>query len=99
MTVRDWRRRDALMVGVFLNGEALLAETPQGEQIFDDSFLLLFNAYYDAVGFTLPPRRFGLRWELVLSTFEPDAEAATFPARGLVHVEGRSIVLLRRVAR
>jgi isoamylase len=99
MTVRDWRRGDARTVGIFLNGEALLAETADGEPIVDDSFLLLFNAYHDPVVFTLPPRRFGLRWELDISTHDPHAAPTVFPARGLVPVEGRSIVVLRRTTR
>ena len=39
-----------------------------GEEIVDDSFLLLFNAHFEPVEFTLPTRRFGARWELELAT-------------------------------
>ena len=48
--------------------------------------------------FTLPPRRFGRRWTLELSTFEPEAQGDVFPVRGLVPVEGRSAVVLRSTA-
>ena len=47
------------MLGVFLNGEAILDATPHGERIVDDSFLLLFNAWHEDMTFTLPVRRFG----------------------------------------
>ena len=33
--------------------------TPDGEEVVDDSFLLLFNAYGEPITFTLPTRRFG----------------------------------------
>jgi glycogen operon protein len=67
----------------------------------DDSFLLLFNAHHDRLTFRLPTRRFGQRWELVLSTAEPDAhddEAASWAAREELEVESRSIVILRRTS-
>jgi glycogen operon protein len=98
MTQGDWRRQDGLTLGVFLNGHEVRRLTPQGERLEDDSFLLLFNANDEGVVFTLPPRRFGRRWTLELSTFDPDAEASLFPSRGLVPVDARSIVVLRGVA-
>jgi hypothetical protein len=48
--------------------------------------------------FRLPTRRFGARWDLELSTAEPDAEARSWGARENLVVESRSIVLLRRTA-
>jgi isoamylase len=95
MTQADWRRGDAHILGVFLNGREIPTPAPDGEPVVDDSFLLLFNAWDGPVVFTLPPRRFGRRWSLVVSTFEPEAEGDVFPARGLVPLEGRSSVVLR----
>jgi hypothetical protein len=48
------------------------------------------------VVFTLPPVRFGRRWELELSTVDPELRDGVFPARGVVPVESRSTVILRR---
>ena len=59
---------------MFLNGEEIADRTPQGEQIVDDSFLLLFNAHHEDVTFTLPTRRFGAEWTLELCTADPDIE-------------------------
>src|SRR5436853_5007386 len=64
MTQRDWNRGDAYTLGVFLNGREIPDRTPHGEQINDDSFLLLFNAHFEPVTFTLPTRRFGARWHV-----------------------------------
>ena len=59
MTHKDWQREDARTLGVFLNGQEIPSRTPHGEEIVDDSFLLLFNAHFEPVTFTLPTRRFG----------------------------------------
>ncbi|HSC90093.1 MAG TPA: glycogen debranching protein GlgX [Gaiellaceae bacterium] len=95
MTQADWRRGDAYTLGVFLNGREISTPSPTGDAVVDDSFLLLFNAWDGAIAFTLPPRRFGRRWALALSTAEPEADGDPFPARGLVPVEGRSVVVLQ----
>ncbi|MGH3131013.1 MAG: glycogen debranching protein GlgX, partial [Gaiellaceae bacterium] len=95
MTQRDWKRTDAHQLGVFLNGKEVKRLTQRGRRLEDDSFLLLFNAHYEPVVFTLPPRRFGRRWRLELSTADPDAEPSLFPARGLVPLEARSTIVLR----
>ena len=45
-----------------------------GEDVEDDSFVLLFNAELEDRVFTLPRRRFGAQWALELSTADPEAE-------------------------
>ena len=97
MTQRDWRA-PARTLGVFLDGDGMQALSEQGEPLRDDSFVLLFNAGAEAVVFTLPPRRFGRRWVLEVSTAEPDEDGMSFPARGLLALEGRSVAVLRRAA-
>jgi glycogen operon protein len=95
MTRRDWDNTNARAIGVFLNGDEVGSEARHGEELRDDSFLLLFNAHYEEIAFRLPARRFGTRWELELSTGVVQAERF---APGLdVTVESRSIAVLRRV--
>nr|MBA3476314.1 glycogen debranching enzyme [Actinomycetota bacterium] len=99
MAQRDWRDNDVPTLGVFLNGSEIPARSPHGAPVTDDTFLILFNASLDAVVFTLPAVSFGRRWTHELSTAEPDLGlgAKLYPARGVVPVESRSIVVLRRV--
>jgi isoamylase len=99
MTQRDWRNAAAKTIGVFLNGEELQLTAADGEEVHDESFLLLFNAHHGELTFRLPTRRFGASWELELSTSEPELEpgARSWNARDEVPVESRSIVVLRRV--
>jgi isoamylase len=97
MTQRDWQRGDAHTLGVFLNGQELATRSPQGEPLVDDSFLLLFNSYFEPVTFTLPTRRFGRGWVRVLSTAEPEkTEDEIILARGEVTIADRAMLLLRR---
>ena len=84
-------------LGVFLNGDGLDALDEHGEEIRDDSFVVLINANHEPVAFTLPSRRFGARWAVVLSTAEPQLpERDTLPPRATVSVPSRSLLLLRR---
>jgi glycogen operon protein len=66
------------------------------EPVRDDSLLLLFNADHQAVEFVLPPRRFGLRWKLEISTAEPDAPNRELATRDAIPVEALSMVVLSR---
>jgi glycogen operon protein len=97
MTRKNWEQGGPPALGVFLNGEELRDLTPRGEPVVDESFLLLFNAHHEPIEFTLPPRRFGRHWQVVLSTFDPDAPADRHDARTAVTVESRSLLLLQRV--
>jgi glycogen operon protein len=95
MTRRDWDNKGARAIGVFLNGDELNAQSTHGDEIRDDSFLLLFNAHFEDITFRLPARRFGTHWGLELSTGSCVYERLT-PGQD-VTVESRSIALLRRV--
>ena len=97
MTKSDWESGERT-VGMFLNGEEIAAPDEKGQRILDESFLLLFNAHHEDVTFTLPNRRFGERWALVLSTTDPEAEPNSLEVDALeeIVVGGRSLVLLRR---
>jgi glycogen operon protein len=100
MAQRNWQREDTKTLGVFLNGAEIPTVSQQGAPVIDDTFLILFNAHHEAVVFTLPAVAFGRRWAHELSTAEPDVQPGdeVYPARGVVPVEGRSLVVLRRIA-
>jgi glycogen operon protein len=100
MTQRNWRDDNALTLGVFLNGSEIPTQSAQGAPVIDDTFLVLLNAWEGPIPFTLPSVTFGRRWAHELSTAAPELEAGAevHPARGVVPVDGRSLVVLRRVA-
>jgi isoamylase len=99
MTRRDWQQGEPVL-GMFLNGLEMPNSGPRGEEIADDSFLLLFNAHHEDRTFMLPRRRFGAQWALELSTAEPEAAAGSvsYGARTELDVVSRSIVILKRMA-
>jgi isoamylase len=97
MARRDWES-ETRTVGLFLNGQEIPSPNRRGEQIVGDSFVLLLNADLEGVAYRLPPRRFGPRWQLELSTAEPEPPESEqlFAARDEIRVEPLSLVLLRR---
>ena len=97
MEERDWEEGFAKAVTVFLNGEAL-ERGRRGEEYNDDSFVLLFNAHYEPMAFTLPPAHWGETWNTVLDTrdWTIDADDPAAKAGEEIDVEARSIVVLCR---
>ena len=94
MTDRDWRDGGLMSVGVFLNGEAISEPDPRGEQVRDDSFLLLFNARAEPVTFRLPGPAYAAGWAQVVDTSgSPDAPALRPGA--VVDVPSRTSLVLR----
>jgi glycogen operon protein len=82
---------------VFFNGDGFNEFDSNGRRISDDSFLLLFNTRYEDFPFTLPKRRYGTAWEIVLDTAAPQfSNQPTLDAGGAVEVESLSLRVLRR---
>ncbi len=98
---KDWAT-PSRAIAVYYNGDAITEPGPRGEEIADDSFLLLLNSGPDDVVFTLPDGAFGDSWVLVLDTADTaddaaDVDASTaLPAGKPRPVTGHSVVVLRR---
>ncbi len=101
MSENDWHAGYAKSLMVFLNGEAIPSPTESGDRVMDDSFLLLFNAHHDLLSFRIPPQKWGRRWVKVLDTKEwtTRTNGWNYSAGQRVELEGRSLVVLQRVAR
>ena len=50
----EWNSGYVKTLTVFLNGEEIATPNKWGEQVLDDSFLLMFNAHYEPLEFALP---------------------------------------------
>ncbi|WOQ17410.1 glycogen debranching protein GlgX [Raineyella sp. W15-4] len=91
--------RDAAFVrsfGLFLNGRGLTWLDSWGRPSADDSFLLWFNAWDQAVLVTLPSRRLGAHWGGMLDTTHARGESAvTYAAGDSFLLAGRSMLVLR----
>jgi glycogen operon protein len=98
MTQRDWQSGEPVL-GMFLNGKEIPTPGPRGEDIEDDSYLLLFNGFGEDREITLPQRRYGAQWDLEISTADPTAQPGSqrFGARSNVELIARSMLILKRV--
>lgn len=96
MSDAQWQEEFARSVMVFLNGDAIAEPDLRGEEIVDDSFLVLFNAQPEATSFTLPDAEYGETWTVALDSdhqLEPGEEIAHSTTIELAH---RSTVVLSR---
>ncbi|MHA3773354.1 glycogen debranching protein GlgX [Verrucomicrobiota bacterium sgz303538] len=95
----DWNSGYTRCVGMILSGDTMDVRDRQGEPIHDDTFLVLFNAYHEAVKFTLPGKK-DVSWELVLDTQQESGfphESATHGSGDEIELIGRSMAALRLV--
>ena len=101
MSDEDWGAGFAKSLGVFLNGDEIPSVDAAGRRVLDQSFYLIFNAYWEPVEFVLPPERWGQSWTRVLDTRNGDAPAEDDWQRAAgtkIKIESRSLVVMSRVA-
>jgi glycogen operon protein len=98
MTAEEWNVGFAKSIGVLLNGDDLPDPGPQGEKVHDDTFLLLFNAHDETLGFSLPTAAWGAEWVAVIDTADPLLEdgARVYKAGEECPLTGRSVAVLQR---
>ncbi|HWS37695.1 MAG TPA: glycogen debranching protein GlgX [Actinoplanes sp.] len=97
MTEVDWNTHSGMTMTVFLNGHGIPERGALGEEIKDDSFLLLFNPLDEDVAFTLPDRDYGRTWEVAANSADPllAAKRKTARAGTSVQVTRHSLVVMR----
>ncbi|GAA4624895.1 glycogen debranching protein GlgX [Cellulomonas oligotrophica] len=96
MQAEAWNSDHAFAVMVFLNGDAIDEPDMRGEEIVDDSFLLLFNSHWEKQSFKLPGADYGQAWTAVLDTDGQVKAGRTVKAGGRVTLAPRSMVLFTR---
>ena len=103
----EWDEGSARSMAVFLNGDAIATPDARGEKVTDDSFFLFLNADPGPLEFTIPAGAWGEQWEVVVDTAfawipsdgsdSGDPEARSLKAGMQVELEGRSLMLLRKL--
>jgi glycogen operon protein len=89
MTPQDWNAPFARAVTMALSGAT-------GDRTrTDDPFLLMLNAWWEPLGFTVPESLRGLRWQAEVDTFAVAPGPLAIDASAAVTVNGRSLLLLR----
>ena len=89
MTDEQWQDGNARCLGMLLDGRA--QESGIKRRGEDATILLLYNAHFDVVDFTLPDVPEGRHWERLVDTHYPDTQEARSFAFGQVYaMTGRS---------
>ena len=65
---------------IYLNGSDIPEVDWYGNQMVDNDFILIFNAHYEPIQFTLPDERYGKKWKLVVDTHNPDGPVLNYEA-------------------
>ncbi len=97
MTDEDWNKGYVRSICLRLAGDAIDEMDSKGRPIKDDTFLVLLNAHHEAVPFTLPAHKRGVRWEMILDTACPfdGKDVALFKGGEGYALEARSLAVLR----
>ena len=82
-------------ISVLLNGRTLAVTDADGNNIVDDTFLLMLNAYHEGVEFKLPKAPGGGGWQRVITTEDLENPFREEQMQGNIILGGRSLVLLR----
>ncbi|MBW4464560.1 MAG: glycogen debranching protein GlgX [Pegethrix bostrychoides GSE-TBD4-15B] len=98
-TEEEWQEGYPKTIGLFLNGDKIPSPGAQGQKIKDDSFLLLFNAYWETIEFKLPDAMPDIEWQMVIDTKEPHfiQDSRVFGSEQAVPLTGRSLIVLQRI--
>ena len=98
MTEGAWNTGYARCLGVRLAGDLIGHVNERGEPVVGDTILLLLNAHYEALPFTLPATREGQQWERLLDTAHPQGEPLSCMGEQQYELQGRSMAVLRTQA-
>ena len=94
MDMEDWSNTHAFSVMIYLNGSDIPEADWYGNQMVDNNFILIFNAHYDPIMFTLPDERYGKKWRLVVDTHNPKGPELNYEAGFAITAQSRSFLLL-----
>jgi isoamylase len=89
MTPQDWGDSNALAITMALSGETGDDAHP------DDPFLLMMNAWWEPLDFSVPEPLRTLGWRIEVDTNEPGAAGRAVDPTSAVALTGRSLMLLR----
>jgi glycogen operon protein len=99
MTDEQWADPTMHAIAVYLDGTDAPDEADDGTPLLDDDFLILVNAYWDEVTFTIPPvREYSQTWFVELDSHDPHTSASSEPQRHTgdsVVAQPRSVRVLR----
>lgn len=94
MDMDDWQNTHAFSMMIYLNGSDIPEVDWYGNRMVDNDFILIFNAHYEPIMFTLPDERYGRKWRLVVDTHNPNEPALSYEAGFMITAQSRSFLML-----
>ena len=94
MDMDDWQNTHAFSMMIYLNGSDIPEVDWYGNRMVDNDFILIFNAHYEPIMFTLPDERYGRKWQLVVDTHNPNEPALSYEAGFMITAQSRSFLML-----
>lgn len=97
MNETDWSNPQIRYLGLRLAGDAIEEVDEHGDQIVDDTLLLLLNGHFEPIYFCLPECPAGERWELVIDTRNSSVQKipSLFEGNASYKLDERSVALFR----
>jgi glycogen operon protein len=96
MTPQEWEHEHARCLGMYHAGAAINDVGRRGRPIYDDDFLIAFNADAEEVPFTIPDIP-GEAWRVLIDTFEAEGLGDGLLRAGQRYgLRSRSLVVLTR---
>ena len=99
MTDEEWNAPFVNCLGMRLAGDLMNEVDERGEPIVGDTLMLLLNHHWEEVPFVLPPTSDGHVWETMIDTRDDDGPRRVCRGGEPFPLFGRSLALLRTVAR
>lgn len=94
MDMDDWQNTHAFSMMIYLNGSDIPEVDWYGNRMVDNDFILIFNAHYEPIMFTLPDERYGRKWQLVVDTHNPNEPELSYEAGFMITAQSRSFLML-----
>ena len=95
----DWNQTFSHCLGVYLAGGKMIETDDHGKRLKDDNLLLIINAHYEAIDFSLPEFDKHHYWDVLLNTLDVIAVPKTVRCQAgqTFSIGGRTLVLLKQV--
>ena len=94
-----WNAGFVRCMGVRLAGDIINELDERGEPITGDTLLLLLNAHWERIDFTLPETRPEHSWQTMIDTADPAMQPQVLVGGEKYVIQGRSLALLRTTLR
>ena len=95
MDDQHWENDFARSLAVYLNGEGIPSLDNEGNKITDNSFYIIFNAFWEDINYKLPAEKYGKSWIKVLDSHKAVIkEFGKLDAGETISVPGRCVIVL-----